>query len=105
MVTTATPLMENTDLIETVELVGVVGTGCRGAQQWRGFDKVEELMAALGLHSGEVDAEVSNDNVYVFGGNPDGLEGECQHFAPNAGRAVKCRAWASNVSVFLPRRW
>ena len=46
MVTTATPLMGNTDLIETVELVGVVerrgfdkfrgAHGCSGPAQWRG---------------------------------------------------------------------
>ena len=46
MVTTATPLMGNTDLIETVELVGVVerrgfdkfrgAHGCFGPAQWRG---------------------------------------------------------------------
>ena len=59
-------------------------------------------MAVLGLHSGEVDAEVSNDNVYVFSGNPDGLGGECQHFAPNAGRAVKVQSLGIKVSVFLP---
>ena len=61
-------------------------------------------MAALGLHSGEVDAEVSNDNVYVFGGNPHGLEGECQHFAADAGRACTLARFTTKLEEFTLTR-
>ena len=49
----------------------------------------------------DINQIVSIDNVNVFGGDSDGVQDVCQHFASNSGRVVKVQGTGIKVSVFL----
>ena len=63
------------------------------------------VLCALFLRAvlkGQIDINqiMSIDNVYVFGGDSDGEEGQCQHFASDCGRVVKVQGMGIKVKHF-----